>query len=47
VNVPVAMCADTSRTLDEKNAWVAAWTEERLRKREVRFYEEPTVLYDE
>ena len=47
VNVPVAMCADASKTLDEKNAWVAAWTEERLRKREVRFYEEPTVLYDE
>ena len=47
VNVPVAMCADTSKTLDEKNAWVATWTEERLRKREVRFYEEPTVLYDE
>ena len=47
VNVPVAMCADTSKTLDEKNAWVATWTEERLRKREVRFYEEPTALYDE
>ena len=47
VNVPVAMCADTRRTLEEKNAWVAAWTSERLLKREVRFYEEPTVLYDE
>lgn len=47
VNVPVSMCADTSRTLDEKNAWIAAWTAERLLKREVRFYEEPTVLYDE
>jgi len=47
VNVPVAMCSDTSRTLEEKNAWVATWTAERPLKREVRFYEEPTVLYDE
>jgi hypothetical protein len=47
VNVPVAMCEDTKQSLDAKNAWVRAWTEERLTKREVRFYEEPTVLYDE
>ena len=47
VNVPVALCADTTRSLDDKNAWIAAWTQERLTKREVRFYEEPTVLYDE
>jgi hypothetical protein len=47
VNIPVALCADTQRTLDEKNAWLAAWTADRLAKREVRFYEEPTVLYDE
>ena len=47
VNVPVAMCEDTTRTLDQKNAWLESYTEERLRKREVRFYEEPTVLYDE
>lgn len=47
VNIPVALCEDTSRTLDQKNEWLAAWTAERLTKREVRFYEEPTVLYDE
>jgi len=47
VNVPVALCADTNRSLDQKNAWLEAWTAERLTKREVRFYEEPTVLYDE
>ena len=47
VNVPVAMCEDTTRTLDEKNAWLGAWADERLTKREVRFYEEPTVLFDE
>jgi hypothetical protein len=47
VNVPVALCADLSKSLDDKNAWVQTWTAERLTKREVRFYEEPTVLYDE
>jgi hypothetical protein len=47
VNVPVALCEDTKQTMDEKNAWLRAWTAERMTKREVRFYEEPTVLYDE
>jgi len=47
VNVPVSLCEDRTRTLDQKNAWLSAWTAERLTKRELRFYEEPTVLYDE
>jgi hypothetical protein len=47
VNVPVAMCEDTAQTLDQKNAWLESWTSERLTRRDVRFYEEPTVLYDE
>lgn len=47
VNIPVALCEDPKRTLDEKQAWLADWTAERLARREVRFYEEPTVLYDE
>ena len=47
VNIPISMCEDPSMTLDQKNAWLAAWTAERLTKRELRFYEEPTVLYDE
>ena len=47
VNVPIALCQDLNKSLDDKNAWIETWTAERLRKREVRFYEEPTVLYDE
>src|SRR5262245_10602606 len=47
VNVPIALCANLVQSLDDKNAWVRTWTAERLTKREVRFYEEPTVLYDE
>jgi hypothetical protein len=47
VNVPVSLCEDATQSLDQKNAWLATWTQDRLAKREVRFYEEPTVLYDE
>jgi hypothetical protein len=47
INVPVEMCADTRRTLEQKNEWLHEWTEQRLRQRRVRFYEEPTVLFDE
>ena len=47
VNVPVALCADANQSLDEKNAWIAAWMSERQTRNQVRFYEEPTVLFDE
>jgi hypothetical protein len=47
VNVPVTLCEDATKPLDQKNAWLEAWTAERLTKRQVRFYEEPTVLYHE
>jgi hypothetical protein len=47
VNVPIALCADPSQSLDEKNAWIAAWMSERQARNQVRFYEEPTVLFDE
>jgi hypothetical protein len=47
VNVPVTLCEDATKSLDQKNAWLEAWTAERLMKRQVRFYEEPTVLFDE
>lgn len=47
VNVPVALCEDASMSLDQKQAWLEAWTAERLTKRTVRVYQEPTVLYDE
>lgn len=47
VNIPVSLCEDTRQSLEEKNAWLRSWTAERLAKRELRFYEEPTVSYDE
>lgn len=47
VNIPVAMCEDTARPLAEKNAWIAHWLDDRVRQRQVRFYAEPTVMFDE
>src|SRR5262245_20695709 len=47
VNVPMEVLASTSQDLDEKNAWLERWLEERWAQRQVRFYEESTVLFDE
>ncbi len=47
LDVPVALCEDRTRTLDEKNAWLRTWLEQRLTQRRVRFYEESTVMFDE
>jgi hypothetical protein len=33
--------------LEEKNAWLRAWVRDRLREGRVRYYPEPTVLFDE
>ncbi len=47
VNVPIDRLADRAQSLEEKNRWLHGWLEERLVHRHVRFYEEPTVLFDE
>ena len=47
LNIPIETCEDTVRSLDEKNAWLRGWMAERLQQRQVRFYEEPTVMFDE
>ncbi len=47
VNVPIARLADPNSSLAEKNAWLEEMVRERLAARNVRFYEEPTVLFDE
>jgi hypothetical protein len=47
LNVPVAMLTDETRSLDDKNRWLGEWVREKLAQRHVRFYEEPTVLFDE
>jgi hypothetical protein len=47
LNVPLDKLADTDRTLAEKNRWLDEWLREKVHQREVRFYQEPTVLFDE
>ena len=47
INVGLDQLADHEHTLAEKNAWLGEWLQEKLTMRHVRFYEEPTVLFDE
>jgi len=47
VNVPLARLADRDQSREAKNAWLDAWLKDRFHRRQVRFYEEPTVLFDE
>jgi hypothetical protein len=47
VDVPLDRLADTRTSLTEKNHWLDGWLLDKLRERQVRFYEEPTVLFDE
>ncbi len=47
VNVPMEVMADPARTLEQKNRWLERWLEDRWAQRQVRFYEESTVLFDE
>ena len=47
VNLPLSRLADVGQSLEEKNRWLQVWLKEKLSHRHVRFYEEPTVLFDE
>jgi hypothetical protein len=47
LNLPLSRLADTGQSLEEKNQWLEGWLKEMLSQRHVRFYEEPTVLFDE
>ena len=47
VNLPIDQLADPSRDAAEKNQWLARWLAAKMETRQMRFYEEPTVLFDE
>ena len=47
LNVPIAQLADERRSVDDKNQWLGEWMREKVATRQVRFYEESTVLFDE
>ena len=47
LNIPVERMTDRAGTLAEKNEWLQRWLMEKLERRQARFYEESTVLFDE
>jgi hypothetical protein len=47
LDMPLDWLADTTTDAAEKNAWLGEWLREKLDGRNVRFYDEPTVLFDE
>lgn len=47
LNYPLTALADTSQSLEEKNATLQQWIQERMAAKRVRYYAEPTYLFDE
>ena len=47
VNLPVSVLMDQERTTQAKNDWLSAWIKEKLARRQVRYYQESTFLFDE
>jgi L-serine kinase (ATP) / ParB family transcriptional regulator, heme-responsive regulator len=46
INLPLDVL-ESEQSLEEKNAWLDEWLKEKIRKRHVRFYQEPVFLFDE
>ena len=46
VNLPLSILAD-ARPLEEKNAWLHEWLRTKMARREIRYYAESTMLFDE
>lgn len=46
VNLPLHILAD-DRPVDEKNAWLEEWLRHKVANKQVRYYAESTVLFDE
>jgi hypothetical protein len=47
VNLPISLLMDEECTTEQKNAWLAAWLKEKLARRQIRYYQESTFLFDE
>lgn len=46
INIRLDFLAE-DRPVEEKNAWLQNWLRHKLQNKEVRYYEEPTFLFDE
>ncbi len=47
VNIPLSLLMDEHRTTEQKNQWLHDWTKQKLARREIRYYQESTFLFDE
>jgi hypothetical protein len=47
VNLPISLLIDEACTTRQKNEWLAAWIKEKLARRQLRYYQESTFLFDE
>ncbi|MBO9308958.1 MAG: ParB N-terminal domain-containing protein [Chloroflexi bacterium] len=47
LNYPLSALAETGETLAEKNEALRRWVQQRIAERRVRYYPEPTYLFDE
>jgi len=47
VNLPLSVLVDGGRTTEQKNEWLRAWVTHKLARRELRYYQESTFLFDE
>ncbi len=46
INLPLDIL-ESDQTLQEKNTWLDAWLQEKMKNRNVRYYQEPVFLFDE
>jgi hypothetical protein len=47
VNLPLSLLMDETRTTQQKNEWLRDWSKKKLARREIRYYQESTFLFDE
>lgn len=47
VNLPLSVLTDEEQNTHEKNEWLQAWITHKLSRREIRYYQESTFLFDE
>jgi hypothetical protein len=47
VNFPINVLRDDTMSLGEKNAWLLHWIQEKLARRQIRYYAEATYQFDE
>lgn len=46
VNLPLDIL-ESNQSLSDKNQWLDAWLQEKMKNRNVRYYQEPVFLFDE